>query len=45
MSIDDSREKVEAWRRHCNDDRPHGALGHLSPVEFAASSALECAAG
>ncbi len=45
MSIDDAREKVEAWRRHCNEERPHSALGNLSPREFAASRTQECAAG
>ena len=45
MSIDDARTKVEVWRRHYNEDRPHSALGSLSPREFAASKARECAAG
>ena len=45
MSIDDAREKLEAWRRHYNEELPHSALGHLSPREFAASKAQECAAG
>jgi len=34
LSIDDAREKIEAWRTHYNHDRPHRALGALSPVEF-----------
>jgi putative transposase len=45
MSIDDARQKVEAWRRHYNEERPHSALGNLSPREFAASKAQECMAG
>lgn len=45
MSIDDAREKVETWRRHYNEDRPHSALGNLSPREFAASKAQEGTAG
>lgn len=45
MSIDDARAKVEVWRRHYNEDRPHSALGSLSPREFAVSRAQECAAG
>ena len=28
-------EKVESWRNHYNGDRPHSALGNLSPREFA----------
>jgi len=34
MSIDDARQKVEAWRRHYHEDRPHSALGNLAPREF-----------
>jgi putative transposase len=35
LSLDDAREKVEEWRLHYNRERPHGALGNLSPVQFA----------
>jgi len=45
LSLDDARSKVEAWRRHYNEDRRHSALGSLSPREFVASRAQECAAG
>lgn len=38
MSIDDVREKLEAWRIDYNHHRPHGSLGHLTPSEFAARS-------
>jgi len=34
-SIDDVREKLEAWRVDYNHHRPHGSLGHLTPSEFA----------
>jgi putative transposase len=44
MSIEDAREKVEAWRRHYHEERPHSAY-NLSPKEFAASIAQEFAAG
>ena len=27
-------EKVESWRRHYNGEKPHSALGNLSPKEF-----------
>lgn len=45
MSMDDARPRVEAWRRHYNEDRPQSALGSLSPKEFAASKVQECLAG
>jgi len=44
-SLDDARSKVEAWRRHYNEDRPHSDLGSLAPGEFAASSGQACLAG
>jgi putative transposase len=34
-SIDDVREKLEAWRNDYNHHRRHGSLGHLTPSEFA----------
>ncbi len=34
LSIEDAREKIAAWRQHYNHDRPHRALGTLSPAEF-----------
>jgi putative transposase len=34
LSLEDAREKVEAWREEYNRRRPHGALGNLSPEEF-----------
>jgi putative transposase len=34
-SIDHARQKIEAWRIDYNEQRPHGALGHLTPSEFA----------
>ena len=41
MSLEDARQKVDAWRTHYNEERPHSALGNLSPKEFAASKAQE----
>ena len=35
LSLEDAREKVETWRNHYNGERPHSALGNLSPREFA----------
>lgn len=37
MSIADSREKLEGWRREYNEERPHSSLGNLAPGEFARS--------
>ena len=34
MSLDDAREKIEAWRVDYNHHRPHSSLGHLTPSEF-----------
>ena len=36
LSLEDAEEKVESWRRHYNGERPHSALGNLSPREFVA---------
>ena len=35
LSLDDARGKIEAWRRHYNESRPHRALGERTPNEFA----------
>ena len=35
LNLEDAREKVEAWRRHYNEDRPHSSLGNRTPAEFA----------
>ena len=35
LSLEDAREKVEAWRQEYNRNRPHGALDNLAPEEFA----------
>ena len=35
LYLEDAREKVESWRNHYNGERPHSALGNLSPREFA----------
>jgi len=34
LSLEDAKEKVEQWQQHYNQERPHGSLGNLSPVEF-----------
>ena len=32
LTLADAREKVEDWRKYCNDDRPIGASGNVPPV-------------
>src|ERR1700674_5262423 len=39
LSLADARSKIEAWRRHYNESRPHTALGWLTPQEFALAAA------
>jgi putative transposase len=34
LSLEDAREKVEVWRIHYNQDRPHGSLDNLAPLEY-----------
>ena len=34
-SVTHAQGLIEAWRRDYNDHRPHGALGHLTPSEYA----------
>jgi putative transposase len=35
LSMEDARGKIEAWRRHYNETRPHSALEDVPPREFA----------
>jgi len=32
MSFADAREKFEDWRTYYNEERPHGAIGNLTPI-------------
>lgn len=32
LSLADAREKLERWRRHDNEVRPHGAIGNKAPI-------------
>ena len=34
-SIEDAKQKIEAWRYDYNHRRPHSSLGHLTPSEYA----------
>ena len=33
-SLRHAREEIGRWRHHYNTERPHSALGYLSPTEF-----------
>ena len=35
LNLQDAREKIEAWRKRYNGERPHSSLGGLTPTEFA----------
>jgi putative transposase len=34
LSLDDAKEKIEAWRRDYNDWRPHSSLDNLTPNQY-----------
>ena len=34
MSLDDARQKIEAWRRDYNEVRPHSAIGNKTPISL-----------
>ena len=36
LNLEDAQAKIEAWRQEYNESRPHTALGHVPPAEFAA---------
>ena len=38
LFLEDARQKVEAWRQDYNKNRPHGALGNVSPLVYAATT-------
>lgn len=35
MGLLDARQKLEAWRRDYNGNRPHSSIGDLTSTEFA----------
>lgn len=41
LPLEDARTKIEAWWRDYYASRPHSALGHLTPQEFAARAAKQ----
>jgi putative transposase len=34
LSLEDAKEKIEAWRRDYNEYRPHSSLDNLSPKQY-----------
>jgi putative transposase len=40
----DARQKINAWREHYNNERPHSSLGYLTPAAFAAAAVVSAAA-
>ena len=36
LSVREARLVVESWRREYNEERPHGALGQITPAAYAA---------
>jgi len=38
LSLEDAKDKIEAWRRDYNDFRPHSSLGNMTPSDFATKS-------
>jgi hypothetical protein len=45
LSLQEAREKIEAWRRDYNQVRPHSALGYQTPEDFAPATAAEKGTG
>ena len=39
LSLDDARYKIEAWRQHYNESRPHTSLDFVPPSVFAQRAA------
>ncbi len=35
LSLEDACEKLEAWRRHYNEERPHSAIGNIPSIMLA----------
>ncbi len=34
LTLADAREKLEAWCRYYNEERPHGAIGNQAPISL-----------
>ena len=38
-SLEHAKERIDQWREHYNQVRPHSTLGYLPPAKFAARAA------
>jgi putative transposase len=34
MSLADTQKKLEDWRKYYNEERPHGAIGNMTPISL-----------
>jgi putative transposase len=41
LSLEDARDKIEAWRMDYNEYRPHSSLDYKTPRDFARSGLFE----
>jgi putative transposase len=41
LSLEDARDKIEAWRVDYNEYRPHSSLGYRMPSDYARSGFFE----
>ncbi len=41
QSLPEAKRIIEGWRREYNESRPHRALAHRTPAEFASQTALK----
>lgn len=35
LSLEDACDKLDRWRRHYNEERPHSAIGNIPPIMLA----------
>jgi putative transposase len=35
LSLEDACEKLDRWRSHYNEERPHSAIGNIPPIMLA----------
>jgi putative transposase len=40
VDLGEARTKIGSWRIDYNEVRPHSALGHRTPIEYARAGAL-----
>ena len=40
LTLADAAEKLEAWRRYYNEERPHGAIGNKVPIMLTKSGGV-----